>query len=372
MPDLSKRDRWFERNPKKTLVFLLLTLFLAIDLGVGHYRCPKVVGTPDAFYHHDLPKNYVGTRDWGGGEYELATNSLGFKDRAVREIARNADSRRVLIIGDSFTEGVGFPFELTFPGLFASRVASQGVEVLNAGVVSYSPKLYYLKTKYLLKNAHLDFDDLIVFLDISDIQDEIAYEPFVPTEHFGVSRFYLVHRLQSFLKQNSLTYYYYWSKRYGGQIGKNPVLGRDEDFLINEQEMSDQWYIETSLWTLDDRVYGKWGAQGVRSATDYLDRLHRLCRENMIRMTLAVYPWPRQIQYKDLVSRQVRIWKSFCRERQIPFLDLFPLFINRTPPEEVLAKNFIEGDVHWNQNGHQIVAEALYAFWNQNQALAHK
>lgn len=368
MADKLKRGRWFERNPRKAQLFFLVFLFFALDFGIGYFWCPKIVGTPDTFYHHDLPKNYVGPRDWGGEVYELTTNSLGFKDQSVRNVSRISDSRRVLFIGDSFTEGVGFPFGQTFSGLFASRVASQGVEVLNAGVTSYSPKLYYLKTKYLLKNVHLDFDELIVFLDISDIQDEIAYEPFVPSEHFGVSKFFLIYKLRSFLKQNSITYYYYWIKRYGDSGRLKGSLGRDEDFLINDQEMADQWYIETSLWTLNERVYEKWGKQGVESARVYLDRLHSLCQEHQIQMTLVVYPWPRQIFAKDLDSLQVSIWRQFCRERKIPFLDLFPVFINQIPAEKIIKDYFIEGDVHWNRNGHKLVAETFLAFWSQDRS----
>jgi hypothetical protein len=44
------------------------------------------------------------------------TDSLGFKDASRRAVP---DRRRILFIGDSFTEGVGLPYEQTFVGLFA-------------------------------------------------------------------------------------------------------------------------------------------------------------------------------------------------------------------------------------------------------------
>jgi virulence-associated protein VapD len=61
------------------------------------------------------------------------------------------------------------PYEETFVGRFA--VAFLQFEVLNAAVSSYAPSVYYAKTKYLLDSGfHLD--EVTVYIDISDVQDE--------------------------------------------------------------------------------------------------------------------------------------------------------------------------------------------------------
>ena len=84
-------------------------------------------------------------------------------------------------MGDSFVEGLGLDYDETFVGLVDSmlREGERAIETLNAGVVSYSPKLYYLKLKGLVDSG-LKIDQAIVFVDISDIQDEIVYEQFRP------------------------------------------------------------------------------------------------------------------------------------------------------------------------------------------------
>ena len=46
--------------------------------------------------------------------------------------------------------------------------------VLNAGVSSYSPIIYWKKVEDLINITRLEFDELIVYLDISDIQDEAS------------------------------------------------------------------------------------------------------------------------------------------------------------------------------------------------------
>jgi hypothetical protein len=83
-------------------------------------------------------------------------------------VARDT-GEKIFFIGDSFTESPGVPYEQSFVGLFAQ--AFPALDVLNAGVSSYAPSVYYEKLKYLL-DAGLKFDEAVVYIDISDIQDE--------------------------------------------------------------------------------------------------------------------------------------------------------------------------------------------------------
>ena len=72
-------------------------------------------------YDHGLSANFDGYDVWGEARYPLITDSLGFKDGSTREVQLKSTSRRILLIGDSFTEGIGQPFENTFAGLVESR-----------------------------------------------------------------------------------------------------------------------------------------------------------------------------------------------------------------------------------------------------------
>ena len=82
-------------------------------------------------------------------------------------------SRRILLIGDSFVEGIGMNFEDSFAGLLqgAGQQRSDRIEFLNAGVASYSPSIYYKKIKYLLDSG-LRFDEVVLFSDTADVTDE--------------------------------------------------------------------------------------------------------------------------------------------------------------------------------------------------------
>ena len=126
-----------------------------------------------AIHSHGLAPNFDGDDRWGSARYRFVTNSLGFRDAVVRDVPLTAATRRVLLIGDSFTEGIGVPFEQSFAGLLhaGGQQRADRIEFLNAGVVSYAPTIYYKKIKHWLDQG-LRFDEVIVFSDISDVADE--------------------------------------------------------------------------------------------------------------------------------------------------------------------------------------------------------
>ena len=130
------------------------------------YRVPHQV------YHHDLLPNVAVIGKWGKFRYQVYTNSLGFKDKTVREVPLKSDRYRLLFIGDSFTEGQGLAYEKTFVGRVDKALVSRGVATLNAAVSSYAPAVYFAKVKHLVETVGLKIDHLVVAVDMSDIFDE--------------------------------------------------------------------------------------------------------------------------------------------------------------------------------------------------------
>ena len=127
-------------------------------------------------YHHTfLPNQQSVEKSIGRDTYTLITNSLGFKDFSSKNIELQNKNKRILFIGDSITEGVLLDYEDTFVGIIAKKLSANNIEVLNAARGSYSPIIYWKKTKHLIEQNGLKFDELIVFLDISDPQDEAMF-----------------------------------------------------------------------------------------------------------------------------------------------------------------------------------------------------
>lgn len=357
---------FFERNPKKTIFILLFSVIIFLDWIFGLFLIPEDYNSyrcPHPYYHHGFSPNKESFSIWGDRKIPFLINSLGFKDFASRDIPLTTSKKRILFMGDSFTEGRGVTYDESFTGLINRKVDSSKIEVLNGAVSSYCPKLYYLKSKFLLEHVGLKIDELYLFIDISDIQDEILYENFEPNR-IPLYRWFL-YKTKIFLKTHSFIYYSIYNKF----LLKKVSMEYDESIfpdLKNSYELlqTPEFGKNRVMWTLKKDTFNTWGRKGLKLAYMNIEKLYNLCNKHNINLTIVVYPWPEQIFSKDLDSIQVNFWQKFCQKYSIAYINLFPYFINQTDPQDIYNKYFINGDVHWNQEGHKLVANKLLAKMN--------
>jgi hypothetical protein len=362
---------WLRRHPRLTALALALVLALAADLVLGAFLIRPSAGsfrTLHPYYHHGFLPGVSTTTRWGEREYAMHTNSLGFRDAAPRAVPLEPRGRRVLLIGDSFVEGIGVPWEESFVALLAADLGP-AVELLNAAAVSYSPLLYRLKVEYLLQEVGLRFGELVVFIDVSDIQDEVLYQSFEPRRPTRADRWRSTAR--ALLQRHSFGFHALTAlqrQREGGisnafdaeALADNSIYFRD---LASYQVEGGQAEVEKGRWewTIAEPLMEAWGKQGMDLAWTDMRALVRLCRERGIEVTVCVYPSPVQILMKDEDSIQVRAWRRFTEETKVGFIDLWPLFVGEAAgrPRAVYERYFIAGDMHWNGAGHALVAREL-------------
>ena len=318
-------------------------------------------------YHHDLRRLVNSVAHWGGREVTFRTNSLGFRDESTRTVLLKSGSRRLLFIGDSFTEGVGVEYRDSFVGIIDHDLSQCDIEILNAAVVSYSPSIYYRKVRYLLEEVGLEFDELVVFLDISDIEDEAIHydlgpnevvvdselspvvDTFMPWERARIGR---DKPLKRWLKEGSVLLRI-------ADLVKDRLLRGQVPPMDAERGTSSPIGLERSSWTFNEEIYNRYGREGLEGARFAMELLLARLRSQDVGLTVVVYPWPDQIMARDIPSRQVRYWADWTTERGVRFIDLFPLFIRDSDPEQILHRYFIAGDVHFNEDGHRLVAEGF-------------
>lgn len=369
----------FERNQVKTLVLVVVVILVSIDFTAElmldrNDLFNKLLSSinPDLvykvqiwqhrkqnrFYHHDLEPNHDFIEKWSNTEYRLITNSLGFKDSAKTIIQPRTVKKRIVFIGDSFTEGVGLPYDKTFVGQLGRSIDNERYELLNAAVVSYSPKLYYHKIKYLIEAKHLKIDELYVFIDISDIFNELEYESFDADDTYNDKKNNPGEILSTFLRHNSFLYNL---SRYLLQKRHHSQQVRELDYVSKHKD-------EANFWTLNEEVYKEWGARGVNLAETHMQLLVDLCKANGIKITVAVYPWINEIVQGNNDSRQIHIWHDFSDRNNIDFINYYPDFFNATLPNvqpaqmtpyHIVNQYFIPGDIHWNENGHRLIADKI-------------
>jgi hypothetical protein len=335
---------------------LMYSNFTYKDNAENNPRSPARIA--NAQYDHDLAANFSGYDVWGGSSYRLYTNSLGFKDGSTRIVPLVQDRRRVLLIGDSFTEGIGVPFDRTFAGLLyrAGLESAKNVEFLNAAVASYSPVIYYKKIKVLLEKG-LHFDEVVVFPDLFDIRDE-ATKYFCIDEDPRYNAYCHVETADPLAVERKPTHF----------LAKNFIVA--DRIRRTVKQAIHRWRHPTDAvgpelirsWTLPGYDYPMMlGVEGgIARALSNMQKLADLLAEHSIPLTIVVYPWANQLFYDDRESRQVAIWRAFCVKNCRAFINLFPAFFaEKDVHKDWYDRLFIHGDEHYSAGGHRLMFREL-------------
>lgn len=330
----------------------------------------QLISSKHPVYHHDFKKLFQIDDEFNGRKYKIFTNSLGFKASGKNIVIKDSKNKRILFIGDSFTEGASLNYENTFPGIIEDKLKKKNISILNASRASYSPIIYWRKIKYLIEIEKLKFTDLVVAIDISDIEDEAKYYRLSKdgnVEDRSISKKTV---LVSFMKKNFIATYSilnFFSDNLKKLIFK---LRNNNKIFYTTSVDSNPWNkllslnFERDKWTIDKNIYFKYGEEGLKNAKHFMDLIHELSKKYNFKLTILVYPWPSQVWYEDLESLQVTYWKKWSNSKKnVKFIDLFPLFVKKNMTEkeklEILNNYYISSDVHFNENGHRKIAEEI-------------
>jgi len=305
-------------------------------------------------YHHTLSSNYDGLAR-NQVEYRFCTNADGLKSKCGA-VSNNKDID-IGFLGDSFTEGLGLPYEKTFVGLIAEKLPEK--KIANLGVASYSPTIYYLKLKDFLAKGY-KFKELVVYIDISDISNEANY---------AIVDGKVVETVTNTSKHKMFPVVNFGLKGLRDRLGAAFGISH-HDYHADRLDLTDPVYrrdFRGGAWTFDDsdEGYGKLGVKGsIDKSIVMMEKLHELCKTNNIKLSIGVYPWPSQVLYDVEESRQVKIWRDFCVGKCANFYNSFPTFfdlIKSSSKKAVIDNNYFHGDMHFNEKGNQLIAADFLA-----------
>ena len=292
---------------------------------------------------------------------------MGFRDKEIRKIdKKNKDKRRILLIGDSFIEGAGVNYHDSFAGLLDKHLGNK-FEILNSAVGSYSPSIYYKKIKFYLDQGY-KFDQALVFLDLSDIYDELFIKfneneeimTFTETKKQNIFK-KIFYQIGNFLRENTVIFRFLYIASDKTEIVKNYIklkikASKTFDKTFFETKRDDVMFyrmthIDRGYWTFDQKTFNEIEL-GLKQSEKYLKKLFNLLNKNNIPSTLIIYPWPTQILYGDKFHQNY--WLNFSNENNINFLSLYEVFKSNDNRRFIL-KNFIYGDIHWNKKGTELI-----------------
>lgn len=354
-------------------------------------------------FHHTLKPNYDGIGRWGDWTYKMCTNLHGFKDKCNAPI-NESKSFDVAFMGDSFTEGIGLPFEQTFVGLVSERYPD--LRIANLGVVSYSPAIYLAKLKDLYARGYR-FKHVIVFIDIGDAFDEAnAYDLHHDTvvvdkgEPYPLRGLHYLRRIAA--KNLPLTGEAWFQARKipaklfttsnstpravpsspapttaiaplksnlalqpTSSLTTQPTPVVDEPFIQNIYEGIYLKNYPKSEWTYNVQST-QYGNDGVLGTLEKMKRemraVHALTKNYGSTLSVGVYPWPGQILHDKEDSLQVQTWREFCETRCLHFYNAFPSFFklaSETSKDTIVRNYYFAGDAHFNKLGNEVIAGVI-------------
>ncbi len=308
-------------------------------------------------------------RPWLGTSYEFKTNSLGFRDQQVRKVPATDSRPRILILGDSAPEGMT-EWHDSFIGRLADHFPQY--DFLNGSVEGYSPS-NYLNTARMVAREGVDVDEVMVFLDISDVQDEAAFfHDKDPSGAVGIAN-------GKVSKSSTYSDLRLWINNH--LLLTNDVMQWFEQTLVgfgwyhlDLGHGGDEFDLERSAWTYRkvsdadpyEVGYAPLGVEGgMAKEKAKMDLLWRELQDRNIALSVVVDPWPAQLAHDSVNSRQVTMWRDWCQGRCKRFITMFPTFFAvkqqcpRTQPGCWYLNYFIFGDTHYNSAGEALAADVL-------------
>jgi len=361
--------------PSIATVITSVLCLLALEAAVRIIEPKKVLREDfergDPVFHHRFIPNASGSYKSLEFNVSYSINAIGLRDR---EISWNKPegTKRVLLLGDSFTEGNGVEAEDAFPARLQALVDAANLstrwEVINAGEGSYSPLLEYL----LLKKQLVDLEpDLVILnLDLSDAYDDIQYTKLVtfdasgepmavpaePERKPGPWYVEAIYSLKDFLKDHTRLYNLF-RRHVAPLLTARPDASGD--IRVDKYAMIRDGY--------DPKDGRDWSL-----TFGYIERIRDVLRVRGVPLWLTVYPYAHQVSPREWNEGRVfwsfqqnRVYttapqkqvEEFGRSKGIPVINMTDDFLERSKKEFPL---YFAYDGHFLPAGHAVAAEAIF------------
>lgn len=392
---------------RKKLGFQLLSIFLGFSLALvlteGAVRIylttTKTISDQDCrqedkLLHHSLIPNSAcrsKTKEW---DIKFEVNSLGLRDNEYSE-EKPENTFRILMLGDSFTEGYGIELDNTFSKLLENKLKldnyddGKKIEVINAGITGYSPILeyFYLK-KHVLK---LQPDLVILNYSMTDFYDDWKFKEKLLVEEGQVEK--LVEEQQVWIEEKLFTEdipqttwipfiptsLKWWLHKnlasydfiiVGLKKIFNPDVYKENLAEYKKGEISkDQFAITRD--EISDEDYQKL----MSNSENVLLKIREFLELNEIDFLLTIIPYGHQVDSQEWEEgrdywqfEKNKIYSTECiedleyfaKENGIRVLNLLNVF--QETKKDLSNLYYFPYDGHWSIKGHRLAAEEMFRF----------
>ncbi|MBP6730555.1 MAG: hypothetical protein KA149_00765 [Chitinophagales bacterium] len=290
----------------------------------GYYNSPYRVTDKGLYHVWNNPKeHWIIKPEY---KYSRPTNRWGLPD-VDWPVNKKPNEKRILALGDSFTEGDGAPDDSDYVAILSQRLNTTGggYYLMNAGVLGSDPFFNYIQLKDQLLRYKPDF--ILQTLSSQDITADIKMRG-------GMERF----QKNGTLKFTSAPWWEpvyalsYISRLFFKALGYSELLKREKLTAADKEKLNKQ-------------------------TVELFKNYQALCNEKGIRLYVLLRPDRYEIEQNKY---QYDI-ASIAKESGVETVDMLPLY--NTYIEKNKAKPtdyFWSLDGHHNSKGYQMMADVLF------------
>ncbi len=338
------------------IFFFLFFLEILVRLLLPQLGMSAEIRVPDPILHHSFVSGAETVMNSPEFKVSYKINSFGLRDREIEP--KKPGVFRILALGDSVVEGWGVELEQSWVKQLEKNLNENfgegKFEVINGGVASYSPLLYYLFLKE--KGLKLQPDLVIMMMDMGDPSDDYAYvkstvfkgrEPLAcPGDYYQTSGFKRVFKkLSFFLRRSSRLYIlleYFLSGE--GSDGFRPV-----PFVFKEVPgYKKAWELSQQYILLSQRLLEK-------------EKIPLLFTVNPPAVALGENEWVEGRKKFNYAANPGYFRKffdefsDFCKKNRLFYIDIYHRLLSY--PEHPLYYSY---DIHPNPMGHKVIADYIF------------
>ncbi len=331
------------------IILLIFSTAIALSIAEISLRALKIGygNSPQEshrIFHHVHPAeyrflSYTPTGEYGGHEIYYDADRLVANPSSIH--AKNTNSIcRVAFLGDSFTEAGQVAYNDSFVGILERN---SDCTIKNYGMSSYSPIFYLLQWREIVKEFNptlvivqlysndVSSDETYMGMAKKDENDNVVAIP--GTEGGWITSQLRKSYLMRFLRRLQLQLLWMYENR---EKEKNIVAGMVEE-----------------------------NPDITKLSANLIKTLAREVEASGVQFVLTVVPSKFRIANNIIGNQTPQFsdkWSRFSQKNNVPFMDL-------TKPFEKEAKNgvqlFFDDDIHFNENGHIVVASELRKYYPQ-------
>ncbi len=342
----ARKGRWWKRLLLVcgSLLFTLFVLEVGIRV-VASIFYPKMMQFDAVLGWSHVPDRERVFPNEHGEKNVVTINSLGLRGPEPAE--KRGHEKRVLVLGDSFTEGVHVAQDQLYTSVLGAALPD--VEIVNCGVSGYGTvqQFLYLRERGLA----LDPDAVIVVTFENDLSDNCI--PFFPT--LGPRPFVRVDGERAQIVEDY------------------PV----DEFLEFVAPVPGQWFLRKHsylFYFFNDKIYGRFAGDAQKELcrqkieavpTDVRHRAYahtvRECANLLASKSIGfgVVLIPQREEVASGSAPWIEKTVSGCEAAGVPSLSLLPAM---TAASAKGTKPYFDRDIHWSKDGHAVAGKAMVEF----------